>query len=107
METLLGAYDMVPLSMASSGGQTPIERLYRSIRQINTITVELLYVYRIAGNFRGVKYSLFSWVADLPENVPHKNVGVAYRSACNAVQGSSLGNEVKWNFYSQKSQFSS
>ncbi len=33
--------------------------------------------YRIAGNFRGVKYSLFSWAGRPLRNF---NVGVAYRT---------------------------
>ena len=33
------------------------------------------FYYRIAGNFfRGVKYSFFSWQADLDENLPHENL---------------------------------
>ncbi len=41
--------------------------------------------YRIAGNFRGQ--------AGLHEVFPHRNVGVAYRNACNAVHAMNL-NEI-------------
>ncbi len=47
----------------------------------------------IAGNFRGVKYSLFSWASWPPRNF---NVGVAYRNI-----GMQCSHETKRNFYSQ------
>ncbi len=53
--------------------------------------------YRIAGNFRGVKYSLFSWAGWPPRNF---NVSVAYRNV-----GMPYSHETKRNFYSQKLPF--
>ncbi len=50
--------------------------------------------YRIAGNFRGVKYLLFSWASWPPRNF---NIDVAYRNI--RIQA---GNQ---NFYSRKPQF--
>ena len=49
--------------------------------------------YRIAGNFRGVKYLLFSWAGWPP-------VGVAYRNV-----GMPCSHETKRNFYSRKLPF--
>ena len=53
--------------------------------------------YNIAGNFRGVKYSLFSWAS-----WPLRNfyIGVAYPNV-----GMQASNETKRNFYSRKSLF--
>ena len=51
--------------------------------------------YRIAGNFRGVKYSLFSWAG-----WPPRNFNVAYRNV-----EMQAGNETKRNFYSRKPPF--
>ncbi len=53
------------------------------------VGIRMYSVYRIVGNFRGQ--------VDLHKHFPHKNVGVAYRNACN---------EVKRNLYSRKSLFS-
>ncbi len=55
------------------------------------------YVYRIAGNFRGVKYSLFSWAGWPPRNFI---VGVAYLNV-----GMPCSHETKRNFYSRKLPF--
>ncbi len=66
------------------------EKLLR-MNQISRKIDLLLCNYRIAGNFRGVKYSLFSWASWPPRNF---NVGVAYRNV-----GMQAGNE---NVYSRK-----
>ncbi len=56
----------------------------------------LLYIiYRIAGNFRGVKYSLVSWAGRPPRNFI---VGVAN-------VGMPCSHETKQNFYSRKLPF--
>ncbi len=54
-------------------------------------------LYRIAGNFRGVKYSLFSWAGWPPRNFI---VGVAYLNV-----GMPCSHETKRNFYSRKLPF--
>ena len=55
--------------------------------------VFLVIPYRIAGNFRGIKYSLFLWAGWPPRNF---NVGVAYRNV-----GMPCSHETKRNFYSR------
>ncbi len=60
-------------------------------------TYNLQCRYRIAGNFRAVKYSLFLWAGWPPRNF---NVGVAYRNV-----GMPCSHETKRNFYSRKPPF--
>ncbi len=54
----------------------------RDLLQDKLIVPDVHIKYRIAGNFRGVKYSFFSWQADLDKNfTPRKH----YRNAPNTV----------------------
>ena len=55
-----------------------ISEVYVHVQCSVDCIIDQLITVHVAGNFRGQ--------ADLHEIIPHENVGVAYRNACNAVQ---------------------
>ena len=93
VKTFAVLYGACKRTMYSPKGHC-FQRVIKLGRSEYNIAVNL---YRIAGNFRGVKYSLFSWASCPPRNF---NVGVAYQNV-----GMQAGNETKRNFYSQKPPF--
>ena len=67
-----------PLNLACSQYQSLCQILHETRSYVSPCWLDLVnHYYRIAGNFHGVKYSLFSW-ANWPQR--NFNVGVAYRN---------------------------
>ncbi len=92
-----------PFTVAITDQQIFADYTMRTLKVTVRILLQVLHVtfyprvYRIAGNFRGVKSSLFSWAGWPPRNF---NIGVAYRNV-----GMPCSHETKRTFYSRKPPF--